>query len=445
MRAVDRDILRLALPALGALAAEPIFLLADTAMVGHLGKDALASLALAGVVVQTVLGLMIFLAYATTPRVARFVGAGDLKRAVSAGFDGMWLALVVSVVLVAAGLPLLGPVLRMFDPSPEVFAGALSYVTVSWWGLPFMLIVIAATGLLRGMQDTVTPLVVAAGGFGLNIGLNAVFIYGMGLGVAGSAWGSVLAHAAMCSVYLVFAGRAARRHNASLAPDWSGVLSAAFTSGWLLIRSASLRAALIVLVSVASVMGTVSLAAVQIAQTLFNSLALVLDSLAIAGQAMIGLYVGKDDTQKVHTVKTRLIVWGVGFGVVVGVVLAVVSPFVGRVFTSSPEVVSTVAVLVLILALSMPLAGYVFTLDGILLGASDARYLALAQFGAAAGFALLVWAAMGMSFTISALWACFCFGFMAFRAVGLGARMRGEGWIRRARAVAILDAKQKEH
>jgi len=246
-------------------------------------------------------------------------------------------------------------------------------------------------------------------------------------------------------VYLVFAGRAARRHNASLAPDWSGVLSAASTSGWLLIRSASLRAALIVLVSVASVMGTVSLAAVQIAQTLFNSLALVLDSLAIAGQAMIGLYVGKDDTQKVHTVKTRLIVWGVGFGVVVGAVLAVMSPFVGRVFTSSPEVVSTVAVLVLILALSMPLAGYVFTLDGILLGASDARYLALAQFGAAAGFALLVWAAMGMSFTISALWACFCFGFMAFRAVGLGARMRGEGWIQRARAVAILDAKQKEH
>lgn len=445
MRAVDRDILRLALPALGALAAEPIFLLADTAMVGHLGKDALASLALAGVVIQTVLGLMIFLAYATTPRVARFVGAGDYTRAVSAGFDGMWLALVVSVVLVAAGLPLLGPVLGMFDPSPEVFSGALAYVTVSWWGLPFMLIVIAATGLLRGMQDTVTPLVVATGGFGLNIVLNAVFIYGMGLGVAGSAWGSVLAHAVMCTVYLVFAWRAARRHNASLAPDWAGVLSAATTSGWLLIRSASLRAALIVLVSVASVMGTVSLAAVQIAQTLFNSLALVLDSLAIAGQAMIGLYVGKDDTQKVQTVKTRLIVWGVGFGIVVGLVLAALSPFVGRVFTSSPEVVSTVAGLVLILAVSMPLAGYVFTLDGILLGASDARYLAVAQFGAAAGFGLLVWAAMGMSFTISALWACFCFGFMAFRAVGLGVRMRGNGWIRRARAVAVLDAKQKDH
>lgn len=445
MRAIDRDILRLALPALGALAAEPIFLLADTAMVGHLGKDALASLALAGVVVQTVVGLMIFLAYATTPRVARFVGAGDLTRAVSAGFDGMWLALVVSLILLVAGLPVLAPVLSLFQPTPEVFDGALAYVTISWWGLPFMLIVIAATGLLRGMQDTVTPLVVAAGGFGLNIALNALFIYGMNLGVAGSAWGSVISHAVMCAVYVGFAWRAARRHHASLRPDWSGVLSAASTSGWLLIRSASLRAALIILVSVASVMGTVSLAAIQISQTLFNSLALVLDSLAIAGQAMIGLYVGKDDTITVQQVHRRLVVWGVGFGVVVGVLLGAVSPFIGRAFTSSPEVVSTLTVLVIILAVSMPLAGYVFTLDGVLLGASDARYLAIAQFAAAAAFALVVWGAMRVDFSIGTLWACFCFGFMLFRGIGLGVRMRGDGWIRRAREVAVLDATKKDH
>lgn len=432
MRATDREILRLALPALGALAAEPIFLLADTAMVGHLGKDALASLALAGVVLQTVIGLMIFLAYATTPRVARFLGAGDRKGAIGAGFDGMWLALVVAVVLVVGGLPLLRPVVGLFHPTAVVSAGSVAYLTVSWWGLPFMLVVIAATGLVRGLQDTRTPLVVAAAGFGLNIALNALFIYGFGLGVAGSAWGTVSAHGAMCAVYIVIALRAAHTYGATVRPHWRGVLVAATTSGWLLIRNASLRAALIVLVTVGASLGTVSLAALQIAQTMYNSLALVLDSLAIAGQAMIGLGMGRGDKAAVRLVTRRLIVWGVGFGVVVGVVLAGLSPWIGAVFTDNAEVVATMRALALILAVSLPLAGYVFTLDGILMGAADARYLAVAQFGAAAVFGLIVWGAMSVQASIAVLWACFCFGFMALRAAGLGWRMRGEAWIARA-------------
>lgn len=429
---LNREIVRLALPALGALAAEPIFLLADTAMVGHLGAAALGSLAVAGAIVQTVLGLMIFLAYATTPRVARRLGRGDTRGAVSAGFDGMWLALVTSGVLLAVGLPLLPTLVEWIDPAEEVVPGAISYLTISWWGLPFMLVVIAATGLLRGLQDTRTPLVVAVGGFGVNIGLNAMFIYGFDMGVSGSALGTLVSHALMCTVYIVIAFRAAGRYGASLKPDWRGVLFAARTSGWLLLRNAAMRTALIVLVALAAVRGTAELAALQIAQTLFNSLALVLDSLAIAGQALIGLEIGRRNRDMVYAVNRRLIVWGVGFGLIVGAVLAVVSPWVGRFFTADPAVVDLTLPMTLVLAVSLPLAGYVFTIDGILMGAEDARYLALAQVAACAAFVALAAAASALWPSIVVLWACFAIGFVAFRAVGLGLRMRDDTWIIRA-------------
>ncbi len=431
---LNRSILALALPALGALAAEPIFLLADTAMVGHLGADALGALAIAGTIVQTVLGLMIFLAYATTPRVARHLGRGDQRGAISAGFDGIWLALLCSAVLLAVGLPLLPTVLGLFHPAPEVVPGALSYLRISWLGLPFMLVVVAATGLLRGLQDTKTPLYVAAAGFAVNIALNAVFIYGFDMGVAGSALGTVCAHGAMCAVYVVIAVRAARRLGADLRPDWAGVLAAARMSGWLLLRNASLRAALIVLILCATSLGTVALAALQIAQTLFNALALVLDAIAIAGQALIGLELGRGDRERVAAVERRLLLWGTGFGAVVGVVLGVLSPWIGAAFTSDDAVRTLLVPLVLVLALSLPIAGWVFTLDGILMGAEDARYLALAQFASFVVLAACAWAAMAVSGSMVALWASFCFGFMGARAVTLGLRMRGQAWIIRAEA-----------
>ena len=435
MRALDKSILALALPALGALAAEPIFLLADTSMVGHLGADALGSIAIAGTILQTVLGLMIFLAYATTPRVARFMGQGDQKAAVGAGFDGIWLALICSVVLLAAGLPVLGWLVGLFGPSAQVAAGATEYLTISWWGLPLMLVVIASTGLLRGLQDTKTPLYVAGGGFGLNIVLNVVFIYWLGMGVAGSAMGTVIAHAAMCSVYLVIAARAARTHGADLRPDWAGVLAAAKTSGWLLVRNASLRGGLIVLIAAATSLGTVALAALQVAQALFTALALVLDSIAIAGQALIGLEFGRGSTARIVAVERRLLLWGTGFGVVVGVVLAAVSPWAGMLFTSDADVRRQLVVLVLILALAMPVAGYVFTLDGILMGAQDARYLALAQFTAFAVLAVSVWISMTALGALWAVWASYCLVFLSARAITLGLRTRGTRWIDRAVAL----------
>ena len=199
---IDRDILRLALPALGALVAEPLFLLTDTALVGHLGAVPLAGLSIGGAILQTLIGLLIFLAYATTPAVARRLGAGDTVGAIRAGIDGMWLALAIGVVLVAVGVPTSGWLVGLFGATPEVSAAAHTYFSISLWGIPGMLLVIAATGLLRGLQDTKTPLVVATVGFGANAALSALFIYGFGWGIAGSAIGTVVAQWAMAAVYL---------------------------------------------------------------------------------------------------------------------------------------------------------------------------------------------------------------------------------------------------
>ncbi len=220
---LNRDILRLALPALGALVAEPLFLIVDSALVGHLGVAPLAGLGIASAVLQTIVGLMVFLAYSTTPAVARRFGAGSMSKAVSVGIDGMWLALAIGAVLALAGYLATPFLVGLFGATPDVAAQAESYLGISMWGLPAMLIVFAATGLLRGMQDTVTPLWIAGIGFGANALLNWFFIYGLGWGIAGSAAGTVVAQWGMVAAYVVVVGRLARRHAASVRPHREGV------------------------------------------------------------------------------------------------------------------------------------------------------------------------------------------------------------------------------
>ncbi|WP_440709180.1 MATE family efflux transporter [Herbiconiux sp. YIM B11900] len=433
MLAIDRDILRLAVPALGALVAEPLFLLTDTALVGHLGADALAGLGIAGTVLQTVVGLLIFLAYATTPAVARRLGAGDTPGAVKAGIDGMWLALGVGVLLAVVGWPLVGAVIRLFGSTEAVQQNAETYLSISLVGLPGMLIVIAATGLLRGLQDTRTPLVVAVAGFAANAGLNAVLIYGLGWGIAGSAVGTVVAQWAMAAVYVVIAIRAARRYGVSLRPGLDGVTGAALAGGWLLVRTASLRAAILATVVVASSLGVTQLAAFQIAMTVFMTLAFVLDALAIAGQAMVGHGLGASDVPRVHAVTRRLVRWGLLSGVLLGVLVAVTAPFAGFVFSSSPEVRQDLTATMLVMALGVPLAGFVFVLDGVLIGAGDARYLAVTGLVNLSVYAPLLAAVAVLQPAGAAglvwLWLAFGLGYIGARALTLGLRARGSRWI----------------
>jgi len=430
-RALDRDIRRLALPALGALVAEPLFLLTDTALVGHLGGVPLAGLGIASVVIQTVVGLLVFLAYATTPMVARRLGSGDLTGAVRAGIDGVWLALAVGALLVAVGVPLSGWVVGLFGAAPEVAAAATTYLSISLWGIPALLLTLAASGLLRGLQNTTTPLVVAGVGFAANAVLNAVFIYGFGWGIAGSAIGTVVASWGMAAAYLVIIVRSARATGASLTPHVSGLGSALRSGGWLLLRTASLRVAMLATVVVATDFGTSELATVQIALTVFSTLAFVLDALAIAGQAMIGHGLGASDLPRVRAITTRLLQFGVGGGALLGILIAALSPVLPFVFTTDDTIAGALTVLLLVMAFGIPLAGYVFVLDGVLIGAGDAKYLALTGLVNLAVYLPLLWAVSGLSGTagIAWLWAAFGFGYIGARAVTLGLRARGDRWI----------------
>ncbi|MFP7761893.1 MATE family efflux transporter [Marisediminicola sp. LYQ85] len=425
---LDRDIRRLALPALGALIAEPLFLLTDTALVGRLGAVPLAGLGIASAILQTVVGLLVFLAYATTPVVARRLGAGDRPGAIRAGIDGLWLAALVGVVLVAVGLPTAAPLVDAFGASAEVATAATTYLTISVWGLPAMLLVLAATGLLRGLQNTVTPLVIAGAGFAANAVLNAVLIYGFGLGIAGSAIGTIIAQWGMAAVYLAIAVRAARSVGVGLGPGLGGVTSAAASGGWLLVRTASLRAALLATVVVGTGLGVTSLATLQIAMTLFSTLAFALDALAIAGQAMIGHGLGASDVARVKAVTRRLVVLGLWWGAGLGLAVAALAPLAGFVFTTDPGVLAALPPVMLVMGVGVPIAGIVFVLDGVLIGAGDAKYLAITGVANLAVYLPLL-ALAAATGSITAVWAAFGIGYIAARAVTLGWRARSERWI----------------
>ncbi|MGC0369293.1 MATE family efflux transporter [Microbacterium sp. SLBN-111] len=429
---LNRQIVRLAVPALGALIAEPLFLIVDGAMVGHLGVAPLAGLGIGSAVLQTVVGLMVFLAYSTTPAVARRYGAGELGRAVSVGIDGMWFALTIGGVLALVGVMATPLLVGVFGAAPDVAENARVYLSISMWGLPAMLVVFAATGLLRGMQDTLTPLWIAGLGFGVNALLNALFIYGFGWGIAGSAIGTVLAQWGMVGAYVVIATRLARRHAASVRPEAEGLRGTARSGGWLFVRTLSLRAAFLATVAVATGLGSAELAGWQIAFTIFSTAAFALDALAIAAQALVGKSLGAGDVAGARHVLSRTVAWGLWFGVAVGALVAAASGVLGLVFTGDPAIAALIQPALLVLAVAQPLASFVFVLDGVLIGAGDAKYLAIAGLlnlvpylpalvlvalfagGGAAGLAWLAAAFFGV--------------YLLARATTLGLRVRGRAW-----------------
>ncbi|MFP5366231.1 MAG: MATE family efflux transporter [Actinomycetes bacterium] len=429
----SREILRLAVPAFGALVAEPLFLLADSAIVGHLGVAQLAGVGLASAVLHTAVGLMVFLAYSTTPAVARAIGDGQWGKALAAGRDGVWLALLLGLVLAVAGFLAADPLIGILGAEGEVRAFAVDYLRWSMPGLVAMLLIFAGTGLLRGMQDTRTPLLVTTSGFGLNIVLNLWLVYGLGWSVTGSAVGTSVAQWAMAAVYLVIVRQNAVRHGVPLAPNWRGIRSMTRVGSWLMLRTLSLRVAILATVLVVTAQGAVNLAAHQLAMTIFSFLAFALDALAIAAQALIGKELGSSNALKARLLTGTMVRWGLGFGGVTGVLLALAAPFAGRLFTSDPEVQAVLALALWVVAAGQPVAGYVFVLDGVLIGAGDARYLALAGLANLAAYLpmLVAVAVLGLpgAAGLGWLWAAFALGYMAARALTLGLRARSDRWM----------------
>jgi putative MATE family efflux protein len=424
----DGEILRLALPAFGALVAEPLFLLGDSAIVGRLGTVPLGGLGVASQALTTLVAISIFLAYGTTAAVSRKLGAGQREAALRHGIDGLWLAVAIGVVVLAAGWPLAPDIVRAFGGTPAVSGQAAIYLRISLLAAPPMLLVLAGTGVLRGLQDTRTPLTVAVAANAVNMVLNATFVLGLHWGIAGSAWGTVIAQAGTGAAYVAVVARGARRAGIALRPDLAGVRAAASAGAALVLRTLSLQVTLVLMTAIAAHQGDAAIAAQQVSMRVWNLFVLALDAIAIAGQAITGRYLGAGDLPGARAATDRMIAWGAAYGVLFSIVLAVLRPVVPSVFGVDPQVAHLLQAVLLVVILQQPAAGVVFVLDGVLIGAGDQNYLALAGLVTLAVFVAAAAAVQVSGAGLVALWFAYC-AWMAARFATLTLRVRGTGWL----------------
>ena len=424
----DRAILRLAVPAFGALVAEPLYVLADTAVVGHLGTPQLGGLAIANTVLVTLFALFIFLAYGTTSVVSRLLGAGDERRAAHQSVQALWLAVAIGVVLVAMGQVLAGPLVDLLGASDVVRPHALLYLRISLFGVPAMLVVFAGTGYLRGLQNTRTPFVVAVATGLLNLGLELLLIYGLGFGLGASALTTVLAQVVAAVAYVAMILRAVRPHGVAMSPDRASLRQLATVSRDLFVRTAALRLSLTLATAVAARIGTTELGAHQVAFELWSFLALALDAIAIAAQALIGSLLGAKRGDEAREAGRRMIEWGILGGLVVGALIAALQPVLPAVFSDDPEVQHLAGFLLWWVAALQPVNAVVFVLDGVLIGAGDLRFLAWAMVGAGLVFVPAAGVVLALGLGVGWLWAAIGL-LMIARLVALSARFAGPRWI----------------
>lgn len=376
MSSLNRQILALAVPTLATLIAEPLLILVDSALVGHLGAVPLAGLTLASTILTTLVGLCIFLSYATTASTARYFGAGRPAKALRMGIDGIWLALAIGALL-ALILTAGGPtIVSWFGPEEDVAAQAVTYLRASAWGLPGMLTVLAATGTVRGMLDAKTPLIVATSGALANIPLSYLLIYPAGLGIAGAGLGTAIAQTCMGLALGGVVVSKALANSVSLLPSGAGVLKSVKDAVPLIVRTACLRASIIVTVLAATSLGTEALAAHQVVTAVWNFAAFGLDSLAIAAQALVGQALGASAASRVRHVLNRCLVWGIWTGVGLGALVAATSGLIPIPMSETGSVRSLATAGLIVCGITMPLGAIAYMLDGVLIGAGDTRYLA---------------------------------------------------------------------
>jgi putative MATE family efflux protein len=424
----DGEILRLAVPAFGALVAEPLFLLADSAIVGRIGTVPLGGLGVASQALTTLVGISIFLAYGTTAAVARQLGAGNTQAAIRQGIDGLWLAAMIGAVVLAVGWPLAPAIVGAFGGSAGVTAQATIYLRISLLGAPAMLAILAGTGVLRGLQDTKTPLLVAVAANIVNVILNATLVLGLRWGIAGSAWGTAVAQTAAAAVYLVVVGRGARRAGVSFAPDRAGLRAAASAAASLVVRTIALQAALIITTAIAARQGNAAIAAHQVAFRIWGLLAFALDAIAIAGQAITGRYLGAGDAAGARAATNRMITWGAVYGIIFGLVVLIARPWLPGLFAVAPHVRDLLLAVLIIVAVQQPAAGVVFVLDGVLIGAGDQDYLAVTGLVNLAIFAVAAAAVVAGHGGLIALWLAFSVWMLA-RLATLTLRARSSRWL----------------
>jgi len=420
------SVLSLAAPALVVLAAEPLYLLVDTAVVGNLGTVPLGGLAVGGALLVWAASLLNFLAYGTTARAARRAGAGDRPGAVAEGVQATWLALALGLAVLLFFQLLAGPLTRLLagGAGPVAEAGE-QWLRVASLGAPLLLVSLAGNGWLRGVQELRRPVRYVVAGSLLSVVLCPLLVYPAGLGLVGSAIANVCGQALTAALFV----RALLREQTSWRPRAAAIVAQLVIGRDLLVRAAVLQVSFLVAAGVAAREGTAELGAHQIAIQLFFFLALVLDAYAIAAQTLVGNALGGERPAEARATARRVAAWGLGTGLVVAVLLIALRPVLVPLFTDDPAVVAQAELVWWFLAAMQPLAGLVFALDGVLMGASDVGYLRTVTIGSALlGFLPLSLLAGPLGWGLAGVWTGLCL-FIALRLVAVLVRVAGDRWL----------------
>jgi putative MATE family efflux protein len=419
-----RALLALAASAFVVLAAEPLYLLVDTAVVGHLGPRALAGLGVGAALMALLTIVGTFVEYGTTSRAARWYGAGRTDAAIGEGVQASWLAGVIGLVVVAAGEAFADPLTRLLAGSGSTQHAAESWFRIAVLGMPGVLLVLAGNGWMRGVQRTREPVWIVLAANALSAIASPLLVYPAGLGLEGSAIANVGAQAVGAALFL----RALRRAATDVRPDRKVMRAQVLVGRDLILRAAAFQVAFLTAAAVASRMGTAQIAAHQIGLQLWEFTALLLDSFAIAAQSLIGAALGASDASAARTMAWQVSRWGLYAGVAFAGLFAAGWAVIPRIFTSSPEVLSQTHLLWPWFVIMLPAAGVVFALDGVLIGAGDVGFLRTITIVAAVGaFAPLNLAALHWDWGLGGVWAGLC-AFIGVRLVGMLARTRGDRW-----------------
>ena len=424
--AYDREIVSLALPALGALAAEPLYLLVDTAIVGHLGRPQLAALGIAFAILGGTFAIFNFLQYGTTAQVARAGGAGEQEIARRLGAQAVWLSLAFGIAVSALIAALAEPLVSLMGGEGEAAEYAVTYLRIAAIGLPAAFLALGGQGYLRGISDLRTPLVILVAANAANVVLEVLFVYVFGWGIEGSAWGTAIAQLGMGTAFLVVIARALVR--AELLPRFALARRVLSLGKWIFIRTAALMSSFVLAGAVATRSGDAAIGAHQVAFQLFVFLALVLDAVAIAGQIIVGRELGAGRREDAYGAGERMIWLSVALGAAFALVMLALANVLPRAFTGDAAVLDEAALLWPLFALMQPLSGAVFALDGILIGAGDGPFLAGSMVAAFVACAAVLIATLAGDWGIRGVWAALVV-LIIVRLTAMSARFRRGRWL----------------
>ncbi|HSD19854.1 MAG TPA: MATE family efflux transporter [Anaeromyxobacter sp.] len=422
----DREIFRLAIPALGALAAEPLYLLVDTAIVGHLGRSQLAALGIAATILSAVFAIFNFLQYGTTAQVARAGGAGESETARRLGAQAVWLSIGFGAVVAGLVALLAEPLVALMGGEGESADYAVTYLRIAAIGLPAAFLALGGQGYLRGVSDLRTPLVILVAGNVVNVVLEVLFVYGFDWGIEGSAWGTAIAQLLMGAAFVVVILRGLARPEAR--PDLALARRVLSLGKWIFIRTSALMLSFVLAGAVATRFGEASIGAHQVAFQLWVFLALVLDSIAIAGQIIVGRELGSGRSERAYAASERMIWLSVALGGAFALAMLALGGVLPKTFTGDDTVLDATALLWPLFALMQPLNGAVFALDGILIGAGDGPFLAGSMVAAFLACAAVLLLALADDWGIRGVWAALVV-LILVRLTLMTARFRRGRWL----------------